>query len=783
MYLYLAPKLPSVEALKEAKLQVPLRIYSKNLKLIGEFGEKRRIPISLEQTPPLFIKAVIAAEDDRFYAHGGVDIQSLVRAMTELLTTGEIQTGGSTITMQVARNFFLSNKQTFARKFNEILLALQIERQLSKDEILELYINKIYLGHRAYGIGAAAQVYYGKSVAELDLAELATIAGVPKAPSTNNPITNPERALQRRNWILGRMLKLGYIDQAQHDEASSKPVVASFHDLPLDIDAPYVAEMARQVALEKIGDRAYEDGYQVITTIDERLQAVAQKAVQTAVFDYDKRHGYRGPESHLDLPEGVDTGEKLPDDIRRELNNLSVIAETVPAIVVQVKKDALTVSTIKHGDVTLPWQTIQRDLAPYIDENRTGPLPESPIQVFKRGDVVRIIQTDAKKWEISQLPRIQAALVSLNPDSGAIISLSGGFDFRQSKYNRITQANRQPGSNFKPFFYVTALENGFTAATLINDAPVVFDDANLENAWRPENSSDEFLGPVRIRKALYNSRNLVSIRLMKALGIQKSIEGATRFGFTPEQLPKDLSLALGSLSVPPITIVTAYASFANGGYKVEPYLVESILDSSNQVVYKATPAVVCHTCEQPVVKNLAMNAETPPTADKSNIAPRIMDKQVAYIMDSILKDVIKKGTATKALSLKRGDIAGKTGTTNGPTDVWFSGYSPAVVTTTWMGFDTNQNIGKKEYGGSAALPIWIDYMKAALAGTKEIYYPQPDGLVTVLIDEKTGLRARPGQEDVLFEIFPLDQVPPLADESKTTEIQKSTTEPEPQDMF
>lgn len=780
MYLYLAPKLPSVEALKEAKLQVPLRIYSKNLKLIGEFGEKRRIPVTLEQTPPLFIQAVIAAEDDRFYSHGGVDIQSLMRAVSELITTGEIQTGGSTITMQVARNFFLSNRQTFARKFNEILLALQIERQLSKDEILELYINKIYLGHRAYGIGAAAQVYYGKSVNELDLSELATIAGLPKAPSTINPITNPQKATERRDWILTRMLKLNYIDQAQFDEAIHKPVIASFHDLPLDTDAPYVAEMARQFALEKIGDSAYEDGYQVITTIDENLQAIAQKAVQDAVFEYDKRHGYRGPEAHVKLPEGLVTPENIPDEIRQQLKDISNIAGTVPAIIVDIKKDELTAHTIKYGNITVSWQKVRDYLAPYIDENRTGAIPESPAQTFKKGDVIRVIQTSSNHWEIRQLPRIQAALVSLNPDNGAIISLSGGFDFKQSKYNRIIQANRQPGSSFKPFFYVTALENGFTAATLINDSPVVFDDANLENAWRPENSSDEFLGPIRLRKALYNSRNLVSIRLMKAIGIDKAIEGTVRFGFIREQLPRDLSLALGSLSVPPMTIVTAYASFANGGYKIEPYLVDTILDSSNQIIYKSAPVTVCHSCEQDVTIDAAaiLNDETDNTR-----APRIMSSQVAYIMDSILRDVIKKGTATKALSLKRGDIAGKTGTTNGPTDVWFSGYSPAIVTTTWMGFDDNQNIGKKEYGGSAALPIWIDFMQAALSGTKEMHRPQPEGLVAVMIDEKSGLRAPPGQDNVLFEIFPSNQLPSMKEETKTPDIQNNAPEPEPQDMF
>jgi len=772
MYLYLAPRLPSVDTLREVKLQTPLRIYSKNLKLIGEFGEKRRVPVTLKETPPLFIKAVLAAEDDRFYLHGGVDAQSLLRALTQLVSSGEIQTGGSTITMQVARNFFLSSNQTFARKFNEILLALQIERELSKDEILELYINKIYLGSRAYGIGAAAQVYYGKKVSELNLSQLAVIAGLPKAPSTNNPLSNPDKARIRRNWILGRMQKLGYIDQTQHDNAIAEPVIATYHELPLDIDAPYISEMARQFALDKLGDVAYTDGYQIITTVDESLQSVAQIAVAQGAFDYDKRHGYRGVEKSIP----INSSAKDNQSLLTTLGQIPAVGSALPAIVLDRNAKTVTALLATNEQINLSWPDIQNKWSRYIDEDHTGSLPEKSGDLFKPGDLIRVTQPRSKIWELSQIPQVQAALISLNPDNGAIISLVGGFNFQQSKYNRIIQANRQPGSNFKPFFYTTALENGFTAASLINDSPLVFNDNTLENTWRPENSGDEFMGPIRLRKALYNSRNLVSIRLLKALGIEKAVNGATRFGFTADQLPKNLSLALGSLSIPPITIATGYASFANGGYKIEPYLVDTILDSDNHVVYKAAPVTVCRTCSDEEL------TESPSTNIPQTHAQRIIDNRTVFIMDSILKDVIKKGTGTKALALKRGDIAGKTGTTNGPSDVWFSGYNPTLVTTTWMGFDNNQNLGKQEYGGSAALPIWMDYMQAALAGTPEKYYPQPDGLVTVRIDEKTGLRARPGQADALFEIFRSEDVPPEATD-KSAPVNTKSSEPLPEDMF
>ncbi len=817
IYLYLTPKLPPVEDIREIKLQTPLRVYSKNFKLIGEFGEKRRTPVTLDEVPPLFIKAVLAAEDDRFYTHSGVDLRGLMRAVSQLVTSGKIQTGGSTITMQVARNFFLSSKKTFERKFNEILLAFQIERELSKDEILELYVNKIYLGNRAYGVGAAAQVYYGTDVNNLNLAQLAMIAGLPKAPSRFNPLVNPERATIRRNWILQRMLKLGYIDQDQYEVAVNEPISASYHSLKLDLDAPYVAEMARKFAVEKFGQEAYTEGLQIITTVDIELQETAQTAVQKGILAYEKRHGYRGVEQHIDIPQPADSdiNELLTDEALREslLNAIQQIPEygsTQVAVVIAMDDETLGI-LIANGERTeFVWSDIQGDLRPYETENRRGPTPAKPADVFKVGDVIRVVADQDNRWEITQLPLVQAALVSLDSHNGAIHALVGGFDFNQSKYNRVIQARRQPGSNFKPFIYTTALENGFTAASLINDAPIVFDDNNLESTWRPENSSGQFYGPTRLRKALYKSRNLVSIRLLQALGVDTAINGAERFGFDQETLPRDLSLALGSLSIPPMEMASGYASFANGGFRIEPFLVNQVLDNEGHEIYAATPLTVCKECneeaeidasgldqliermdeftsedieEEESIEALFAEQETSIAEDSEMLpeAPRIIDERAAFIIDSMLLDVVKRGTARKALTLKRNDLAGKTGTTNGPTDAWFSGYHPDIVTTTWLGFDNNNNLGRKEYGGSAALPIWIDFMRVALEGKPEAIRNQPDGLVTIRIDEATGKRASPEQGNALFEIFRVENAP-----EEIISTHENTIHPEdllPEDMF
>ncbi|MEE8056523.1 MAG: penicillin-binding protein 1A [Pseudomonadales bacterium] len=763
-YLYLSPKLPSVDALRDVQLQTPLRIYTADNQLIGEFGEKRRTPISFEQIPPLFISAILAAEDDRFYDHHGVDIKGLLRAASQLLATGSIQTGGSTITMQVAKNYFLSHERTFSRKFNEILLALQIERELPKNEILELYLNKIFLGHRAYGIEAAALVYYGKSINELDLAQLAMIAGLPKAPSAFNPLINPYRAKVRRNWIIGRMKELGYIDQIHYHQAITHPITAQYHGAQLALNAPYIAEMARKEMLSRYGKTAYTDGYRVYTTVDSQLQATAQRAVIDGLMAYDQRHGYRGPEQNI-LAE-YDAGNH---DLW-----LSVLAQTsrpgglVPAIVSHLHEQAFTTLLADGSEVTLEWQQGLKDKRPYETVDRRGPVPRQVSDLVAIGDLIRLQQKADGSWQLSQLPAAQAALISLDANNGAIRSLVGGFDYNQSKFNRITQAIRQPGSNFKPFIYTAALAHGYTPASIINDAPIVFEDASLESTWRPTNDSGKFYGPTRLRYALFKSRNLVSIRLLQSLGIPKAINYTGKFGFDTSQLPRDLSLALGSHSLTPLQIVSGYSTLANGGYRVEPYLIDHIDNIHGEPIYQATPATVCHRCEtvaaqQPTeqaiepeelatIEDILEQAESKPEPSMP-LAKRVIEPRVAYIIDSIMRDVVKKGTGRRARSLGRNDLAGKTGTTNGPTDAWFSGYGGSVVTTTWLGFDRNSVLGRREYGGSAALPIWIDYMKVALKDKPETVLKQPEGIVSVKIDPTTGLLAKPGQKNAIFEIF------------------------------
>jgi penicillin-binding protein 1A len=797
LYLYLSPKLPSVEELKEIELQIPLRIYSQDLKVIAEFGEKKRSPVSFDEIPQAMIDAFLAAEDDSFFEHRGIVVSGLLRAAIELITTGSIRSGGSTITMQVARNFFLNNRQEFTRKFNEILLAFKIEEGLTKKEILSLYSNKIYLGNRAYGVGAAAHVYYGKSLDKLSIAQIAMIAGLPKAPSAYNPIANPQRALLRRNWILGRMLLLKYIDKNQYQVAVAEQDNAAYHGSISELDAAYIAEMVRQQVISKFGLKAYTEGYSAITTIDSKMQKSAVKALQSGIMAYDERHGYRGPEQSALAQEDWDS----------ILKKTSSFGGLEPAIVSEVAEDHLTLLN-RNGELEdLNWVDGLKGLRLFKTINaRTAPI-QAVSEVFQRGDLIRVIRDSDNSLQLAQIPEVQAALTALDPQDSAIRALVGGFDFRQSRFNRVTQALRQPGSNFKPFIYTTALDNGFTAGSVINDAPVVFNDKNLEDMWRPENDGGKFYGPTRLREALYRSRNMVSIRLLRRMGIDRTMEGLQRFGFDTGEMPLDLSLALGSHAMTPLKVASAYNIIANGGYRVEPYLLAAVIDRDGNVIYRATPDTVCEDCDKAIVSstnpanggddlstesfsntvdevdmqleellnNLARESlpkderesfvlikraleKTPETSNP--IATRVINKQTAYIIDSMLKDVILRGTGTKAKVLKRSDLAGKTGTTNGPRDAWFSGYSPHLTVTTWVGFDDNSLIGRNEYGGSAALPIWIDFMREALDGKADNNRPQPDGMVMVKIDAKTGKRVDPKQSGI-FEYFKAENVPEL----------------------
>ncbi|MCF6781324.1 penicillin-binding protein 1A [Stutzerimonas stutzeri] len=763
-FLYLSPNLPSVDSLRSIQLQIPLRIYSSDEKLIAEYGEMRRSPIAFNQIPRDFINALLAAEDDNFANHYGVEVSSLMRAATQLLKTGQIQTGGSTITMQVAKNYFLTSERSFSRKINEILLALQIERELSKDEIFELYVNKIYLGHRAYGIEAAAQVYYGKSINELNLAQLAMIAGLPKAPSAFNPLTNPARAKERRDWILGRMYRLGTIDEARYQQALAEEVDAAYHGASPELEAPYIAEMARAEMVGRFGSDAYTEGFRVYTTTTSERQIAANQAVTQGLIEYDQRHGYRGPEAKLaNTPR-----ESWP----QELSRYRGLSGILPAVVTQVGKDSITALLRDGSEYSIAWDSIKW-ARPFINTNSLGPQPKSPADVVAPGDIIRVRFVDGVA-QFSQIPQAQAALVSLDPIDGSIEALVGGFSFGQSNYNRAVQAKRQPGSSFKPFIYSAALDAGFTAATLVNDSPIVFVEEGMDRVWRPRNDTNTFLGPIRLREALYKSRNLVSIRLLQTLGMAYTIDYIKRFGFKPEDLSPNLSLALGTATLTPMEITVGWTAFANGGYKVEPYLIERIEDRDGKVIFTANPPRVPNNgqpslpSDEAVVETFAQNDKPLDSDAEPEQLPRdaeqIIDERTAYIMTSMLQDVIKRGTGRRALAMGRADIAGKTGTTNESKDSWFSGYNADIVTSVWAGFDQPQTLGRREYGGTVALPIWMKYMGAVLEGMPEHAPAEPAGILALRIDPASGRAAPPGTPDAYFELFRSEDSPPDMDE-------------------
>lgn len=754
-YLYLSPTLPSVDSLRSIQLQIPLRVYSSDGKLIAEFGEMRRAPIRFADIPPEFIQALLAAEDDNFANHYGVDLTSLVRAATQLLKSGHIQSGGSTITMQVAKNYFLTSERSFSRKINEILLALQIERELSKDEILELYVNKIYLGNRAYGIEAAAQVYYGKSIRDVSLAQMAMIAGLPKAPSRFNPLVNPTRSKERRDWILGRMFKLGRIDQARYDQAIAEPIDASYHVPTPEVNAPYVAEMARAEMVGRYGSDAYTEGFRVTTTVPSDLQEAANNALRSGLIEYDQRHGYRGPESRFP---GM-TRESWAQELAKQ----KFIGGLEPAIVTQVEKSGILVLTRSGKEEAVGWDSMKW-ARPFLNTNSLGPRPQQPADVAQVGDLIRVQRQADGTLLFVQQPAAQSALVSLDPQNGAIRSLVGGFSFEQSNYNRAVQAKRQPGSSFKPFLYSAALDNGFTAASLVNDAPIVFVDEYLDKVWRPKNDNNTFLGPIRLREALYKSRNLVSIRLLQAVGIEYALNYMSRFGFNKQELPRNLSLALGTATLTPMEIASGWSTFANGGYKIQPYLIERIESRDGKVIFTANPPTVPKNDapDTQVAQTVAAPDSRLPGAERQEpaVAERIVDARTTYILTSMLQDVIKRGTGRRALAMGRGDIAGKTGTTNESKDSWFSGYNADYVTTVWVGFDQPESLGRHEYGGTVALPIWMTYMSAALKDKPEHVLPEPEGLLTLRIDPLSGRAAAPGTPNAFFELFKSEDSPP-----------------------
>jgi len=699
------PNLPSLEALTDYRPKIPLRVYTSDGHLLGEFGEERRAVVRIDEVPVELKQAILAAEDERFYEHPGIDVIGIARAAVANVVSGARGQGASTITMQVARNFFLSREKTYNRKLYEILLALKIERSLTKDQILELYINQIYLGQRAYGFSTAARTYFGKPLQELTLPEAAMLAGLPKAPSAYNPIVNPRRATLRQQYVLRRMLEAGYIDRQTHDAAVSQELqFAGTRSSRNEMRGDYVAEMARQIAVEQFGEQAYEAGIRIVTTVTRDDQLAAYRAVRQGVLDYDRRRGYRGPEGFVDLGGVANEDEERLDELLADVQDHD---DLLGALVLSASAKQVTV--YRHGERLKISGSGLRFASPMLNERA----PQA--RRIRRGAIVRIRDLGEKKgWEILQLPEVEAALISLDANTGAVRALIGGFDFERSKFNHVTQAVRQPGSSFKPFIYSAALERGFSPGSVEEDAPLFFP-AGVTGSkdWEPKNYDGKYEGLMTLRDGLARSKNMISIRLLQSITPEYAQDYITRFGFDAAQHPPYLTMALGAGSVTPWQMASGYAVFANGGYRVDPYVVKEIIDGRGNVVAKVDP----------------------PIAGES--APRVIDPRNAWLMDSMMKDVVRRGTATRALTLKRSDLAGKTGTTNDYVDAWFSGYNPDLVAVSWIGYDQPRNLGRGETGGSAALPMWVNYMGTALKDLPEKAQPRPDGLLAVQVEGST----------------------------------------------
>jgi penicillin-binding protein 1A len=748
--------------MRNVEMQVPLRVFTTSGELIAQIGEQRRIPVAYEQIPPLVRQAFLAAEDDGFFEHGGVDYLGVLRAVLVNIISNERAQGASTITQQAARNMFLTFDKTWRRKLAELFVTWRMEREFSKEEILGLYLNVIYFGQRAYGVSAAAETFFGKSLDELTVSEAATLAGVPQAPSRYNPITNPEFAQARRNYVLNRMHRLAFIDNAAFDAAKKEEVSARAHAPLFAVEAPYVAEMARLELRSRFGPSAEAAGYRVYTTIDGRLQTAAVRAVRLGLIEYDRRHGWRGPIGHADV-----AGRKKEEQFEGLLDEYSSVGLLVPAVVVSTTDKTARVFVRSRGFAQVPWEGIS--WARKVD----APAPKTVAEVVVPGDVVYVVTDGRGNAQLAQVPEAQAALVSVNPTDGSIISLVGGFDYFSNKYNRVTQAKRLPGSAFKPFLYSAALENGFTPASVLLDAPIVLEGDGMETSWRPENSGGQFSGPTRLREALYRSRNLVSIRLLRAMGTGPSIDYISRFGFSKRALPNNLTLALGTVQVTPLEMATGYATFANGGFKVQPYYIDRIENAAGEVVYRAAPRIVCETCEVNVgLENLigiGTKEEKLAEADAlrggravlppERIAERVISPQNAWLMTDMMTDVIRRGTGRRAMALGRNDLAGKTGTTNEAKDTWFNGFTQGLVGSVWVGFDQERSLGESEEGGKTALPIWVQFMREALKGVPEARRPMPEGLVTLRISPDTGMLASGENPDAILETFMTDHLP------------------------
>ncbi len=781
-YYYVQPGLPAAETIRDIPLQIPLRIYSRDGYLISEIGERRRILITYDELPKHVVDAFVAAEDQRFFLHPGVDYRGVLRAVVEGITTGD-PTGGSTLTQQLARDYFLTRERLFTRKLREAFLAYKIEQEFTKEQIMALFLNKMFFGQRAYGVAAASQVFFNKNLADVNVAEAATLAGVLPAPSRYNPVTSAENATNRRGYVLGRMRDLGYIDEAAYEEAMAQEMESRLHGTAIELSAPYVAEMVRSEMQERYGDAYSTDGYIVVTSLDSRMQKAANYSLRNGLLEFTRRRGYKGPIEKLELDAELlaTPFAEWPIEIRERLDQYAPGGLSV-ALVTAVHEDNTASVLLRGGEeANLPWFGI-RWANPYIDRENYGPAPETAAEVLAVGDLIYVMPTTKGTWALAQVPEAQGAVVSIDPFDGAISALTGGFDFTTSKFNRAVQAYRQPGSSFKPFIYSAALEHGNTPATVILDAPVVINSSELEAVWRPLNYSGRFYGPTRLREALKRSMNLVSVRLLLfETGVGNAVRHIENFGFGGAALPHNGSLALGGGAASPLDMAQGYGVLANGGHGIRPYVIDAIYGPEGEELYRADPAIVCDKCvpDEPefgfgfepreeltldemveIATVYQPDANTAPElfADV-NVAPQVISPQNAFLIQDMMRDVVRAGTGRRAMALGRNDLSGKTGTSNDRRDAWFGGFNADLATVVWVGYDDDQPLGPGEEGSRTALPIWVEFSRIALDGVPEHQMPMPDGIVSVLIDRETGCPARSGQRNVVFEVFRDGRVP------------------------
>lgn len=788
-YYYVAPDLPPAETIREIPLQIPLRIFSRDRRLIAEVGERHRILVTFDDLPPHVVNAFVSAEDRRFFEHPGIDYQGILRAGVRLIGAGEISGGGSTLTQQVARDYFLTREQLFTRKLREAFLAYKIEQEFSKEEILALFLNKMFFGQRAYGVAAAAQVYFGKPLKDINIAEAATLAGVLPAPSEYNPVRSASNAKVRRSYVLERMRDLDYIDRETYAQAMLYPMESRLHGTATELSAPYVAEMVRREMLDRYGEDTYMAGYEVVTTLDSRLQVAATYALRNGLLEYTRRRGYKGAIATLAVdPEILRTPyAEWPEDIRLALADQPNPGELDVAIVTALNEDNSAEIVLQDGSRSvLPWQGVSW-AKPFIDRETTGAAPETIAEVLKPGQIIHVMPTTLGTWALAEVPEAQAAVVSVDPRDGAVTSLSGGFDFTTSKFNRAVQSARQPGSAFKPFIYSAALEHGNTLATVIDDSPVVIESSELEDVWRPLNYTGKFYGPTRIRDALVKSMNLASVRLLiYNTGVSNAVRHLQPFGFSDAALPRNGSLALGGGNASPLDMAQGYATFANGGFAVKPYVIDTISGPDGRILYRAQPLVVCRECEaatgieaSPIdrtepdvtmsLESMADVGETyrpdaslaPELYSDVNAAPRVISKQNAFLIQDVMRDVIVRGTGRRARVLGRPDLSGKTGTSNDRRDAWFGGFNADLVSVVWVGYDDDLPLGPGEEGSRTALPIWIEFNRIAMKGVPLHQLPVPEGIVSVRISKETGCPASAldASYEVMFEVFREGHVP------------------------